>query len=110
MTQQELTLRNLGQSLDDLANLDPRGYGVCKILYDASRKYTEGPTCVNAALKLTQTVKEGDIGYIMTGFVLRPYNTAEMDGSVRAALLCRALVIAFGAKPVIFGKFRFPWA
>ena len=37
MTQHELTVLNLGQSLDDLANLDPRGYGVCKILYKASR-------------------------------------------------------------------------
>ena len=101
MTQQELTLRNLGQSLDDLANLDPRGYGVCKILYDASRKYTGGPTSMNAARKLTQTVKDGDIVYIMTGFVLRPYKKAEMDGIVSAALLGRALVIAFGAKPVI---------
>ena len=60
MTQQELTLRNLGQSLDDLANLDPRGYGVCKILYDASRKYTGGPTSMNAARKLAQTVKDVD--------------------------------------------------
>ena len=101
MTKQKLTLRNLGQSLDDLANLDPRGYGVCKILYDASRRFTGGPTSVNAAQKLTQTVKEGDIVYIMTGFVLRPYKKAEMDGIVSAALLCRALVLAFGAKPVI---------
>ena len=101
MTQQELTLRNLGQSLDDLANLDPRGYGVCKILYDASRKFTGGPTSMNAARKLAQTVKQGDIVYIMTGFVLRPYKKAEMDGIVSAALLCRALVIAFDAKPVI---------
>lgn len=92
MTQQELTLRNLGQSLDDLANLDPRGYGICKILYHASRKYTGGPTSMNAARKLTQTVKNGDIVYIMTGFVLRPYKKAEMDGIVSAALLCRALV------------------
>ena len=60
MTQQELTLRNLGQSLDDLANLDPRGYGVCKILYDASRKYTGSPTSMNAARKLAQTVKDVD--------------------------------------------------
>lgn len=60
MTQQELTLHNLGQSLDDLANLDPRGYGVCKILYDASRKYTGGPTSMNAARKLVQTVKDVD--------------------------------------------------
>lgn len=60
MTQRELTLHNLGQSLDDLANLDPRGYGVCKILYDASRKYTGGPTSMNAARKLAQTVKDVD--------------------------------------------------
>ena len=38
MTQKELTVLNLGQSLDDLANLDPRGYGVCKILHSAARK------------------------------------------------------------------------
>lgn len=60
MTQQELTLHNLGQSLDDLANLDPRGYGVCKILYDASRKYTGSPTSMNTARKLVQTVKDVD--------------------------------------------------
>ena len=94
-------MRNLGQSLDDLANLDPRGYGVCKILYEASRRYTGGPTSVNAAQKLVETVEEGDIVYIMTGFVLRPYKKAEMDGIVSSALLCRALVKAFGAKPVI---------
>ena len=101
MTQKELTELNLGQSLDDLANLDPRGYGVCKILYKASRKYTGAPTSMNAAKKLFETVKEGDFVYIMTGFVLRPFKKAEMDGIVSAALLCRALVKAFGAKPII---------
>ena len=101
MTQKELTELHLGQSLDDLANLDPRGYGVCKILYKASREYTGAPTSMNAARKLFETVKEGDIVYVMTGFVLRPYKKAEMDGIVSAALLCRALVKAFGAKPII---------
>ena len=101
MTQQELTLLNLGQSLDDLANLDPRGYGVCKILYKASKEYTGGPTSINAAQKLVDTVKEGDFVYVMTGFVLRPYKKAEMDGIVSSMLLCRALVKAFGAKPIL---------
>lgn len=101
MTQQELTILNLGQSLDDIANLDPRGYGVCKILYKASRDYTGMPLCMNAAEKLCKTVKEGDFVYIMTGFVLRPYKKAEMDGIVSSMLLCRALVKAFGAKPII---------
>lgn len=101
MNQQELTILNLGQSLDDLANLDPRGYGVCKILYKASREYTGGPLCMNAAKKLIDTVKEGDFVYVMTGFVLRPYKKAETDGIISSMLLCRALVKAFGAKPII---------
>ena len=101
MTQQEITILNLGQSLDDLANLDPRGYGVCKILYKASREYTGAPTSMNAAQKLVDTIKEGDIVYVMTGFVLRPYKKAEMDGIISSVLLCRALVKAFGAKPII---------
>ena len=101
MTQKQLTEFNLGDSLDSLANLDPRGYGVCKILYEASRKYTGAPTSMNAAKRLFETLGEGDVVYIMTGFVLRPYKKAEMDGIVSSALLCRALVKAFGAKPII---------
>lgn len=101
MNQQELTIRNLGQSLDDLANLDPRGYGVCKILYQASRKYTGGPTSMNAAKKLVETVSKGDFVYIMTGFVLHPYKKAETDGIVSTMLLCRSLIKAFGANPIV---------
>lgn len=101
MTQQELTVLNLGQSLDDLSNLDPRGYGVCKILYKAAREYTGKPLCMNGAEKLVDTVKEGDFVFVMTGFVLRPYKKAEMDGIVSSLLLCRALVKAFGAKPIV---------
>ena len=56
---------------------------------------------MNAAKKLVQTLKAGDFVYIMTGFVLRPFKKAEMDGIVSSLLLCRALVRAFDAKPVI---------
>jgi len=101
MNQEELTQLNIGQDLDDLMNLDPRGYGVCRILYDAARKYTKEPLTMNAAKQLTGTVKEGDLVYILTGFVLIPYKKAEMDGIVSSMLLARALAKAFGAKPVI---------
>ena len=101
MTQQEITILNLGQSLDDLANLDPRGYGVCKILYAASRPLAGKPLCMNAAEKLMDTIKKDDIVYILTGFVLRPYHKPETDGAISAVLLCRSLVKAFGTKPVI---------
>ena len=34
MDQKALTDLNIGENLDNLANLDPRGYGVCRILYN----------------------------------------------------------------------------
>ncbi len=101
MTQYEITLLNLGESLDDLANLDPRGYGVCKLLYKAAREFTGEPLCVNGARKLIEKLGAGSLVYIMTGFVLHPFNKAETDGAVGSVLLARALVKAFGAKPVI---------
>ena len=101
MTQYETTLLNLGESLDNLASLDPRGYGVCKLLYKAAREFTGEPLCVNAARKLCKTLDEGSLVYIMTGFVLHPFNKAETDGAVGSVLLARALIKAFGAKPVI---------
>lgn len=97
----ELTLLNLGDSLDNISNIDPRGYGVCHILYPASREYTGGPLCMNAAGKLCDTLKQDDLVYIMTGFVLPPFGSAETDGVISSVLLARSLVIAFGAKPVI---------
>ena len=33
MTRDELEKRNVGENLDALMTLDPRGYGVCRILY-----------------------------------------------------------------------------
>lgn len=101
MTQKELTVYNIGQNLDNLANLDPRGYGVCRILYDAARRYTGEPLSTHAAKRLCETVKENDLVYLMTGFVLLDNKAAETDGIVSTMLLARALVLAFGAKPVV---------
>ncbi|OCA96446.1 DUF4392 domain-containing protein [Clostridium beijerinckii] len=101
MNQQELTIFNLGENLDNLMNLDPRGYGVCRILYSAAREYTKEPLTTNAAKKLVNTLKDGDLVYIMTGFVLLPFKKAEMDGIVSSMILARALVKAFNVKPVI---------
>lgn len=101
MNQQELTIFNLGENLDSLMNLDPRGYGVCRILYSAAREHTKEPLTTNAAKKLVKTLKDGDLVYIMTGFVLLPFKKAEMDGIVSSMILARALVKAFNVKPVI---------
>ena len=101
MTQQELTQYNLGQSLDDLANLDPRGYGVCRILYDAARKRAGEPLTMQCAKALRDKMQTDDFAYIITGFVLPPLKKAETDGIISSVLLARALVVACGAKPVL---------
>lgn len=101
MNQEELTILNIGENLDNLMNLDPRGYGVCRILYSAAREYTKEPLTMNSAKKLVSTLKEGDLVYIMIGFVLLPFKKAEMDGIVSTMLLARALVKGFNVKPVI---------
>lgn len=92
---------NIGENLDALMNLDPRGYGVCRILYEGSRAHVGEPIAMSAAKALCQVVKEGDLVYILTGFILRPYKVPEMDGFVSSVLLARALVAAFGAKPIV---------
>ncbi len=101
MDRAELEKRNVGENLDALMNLDPRGYGVCRILYAGSRAKMGGPLTMRAAEKLSETVKENDLVFILTGFVLLPHKEPEMDGMVSSVLLARSLVLAFGAKPVI---------
>jgi len=101
MDRQEISQINLGQSLDNLANLDPRGYGVCNILYIEARNHMKEPLTMNAAKKLAERLKEGSLVYILTGFILPSHKAAEMDGIVGSMLLARALVKAFHAKPVV---------
>ena len=101
MTRDELERRNVGENLDALMTLDPRGYGVCRILYAGARAFAGGPVAMHAAEALCGRVNRGDVVYILVGFVLLPHQVPEMDGSVSAILLARALVLAFDAKPVI---------
>ncbi len=100
MNQYDLTKLNIGEDLDSLMNLDPRGYGVCRILYKASREYTGAPLTMNFAEKLLSLVKENSIVYIISGFVLPPFGVPETDGIISSVLLCRALA-KIGAKGVI---------
>ncbi|GHU73914.1 hypothetical protein AGMMS49992_13960 [Clostridia bacterium] len=100
MTQAQLTERNVGQNLDDLMNLDPRGYGVCRILYPAARQRAGEPVSTLFAKRLLAAAPEGALVHIITGFVLLPHRHGEMDGIVGAALLARALN-ALGRKSAI---------
>jgi hypothetical protein len=103
MTARELAEYNVGENLDQLMNLDPRGYGVCRILYPASRRYAGGPTAMAMAKKIVLLLTDAPpdtVVCIMTGFILRPHLQPETDGIVGALLLARALVRGFGITPV----------
>lgn len=101
MTREELTKLNIGENLDHLMNLDPRGYGICRILYKNSRSYTQNPLTIHAAQQLLQTLRAKDSVYIMTGFILSPFNQPETDGAIGSVLLARALIFAADAKPFL---------
>ena len=101
MTNEELTLYNIGENLDSLMTLDPRGYGVCRILYRAARDYAGEPLSVHAAKGLVAHIHSGDLVYIITGFVLLPWKQPETDGMVSSMMLARFLIKAFNCTPVL---------
>ena len=67
MTRDELEKRNVGENLDTLMNLDPRGYGVCRILYAGSRKATGEPLTMQQAPVYADVVS--DVHEFLTGRV-----------------------------------------
>ncbi len=101
MNKDELTLLNIGDNLDTLMNLDPRGYGVCRILYEGSRKYAGEPLSVHCARGVIDHAKAGEKVFILTGFVLPPWNEAETDGIISSTVFAHFLIKAFAAKPVM---------
>ena len=101
MNKTELTKLNVGYNLDWLMNLDPRGYGVCRILYDGASKYTGKPLSLNGAQGLVKNIKKGEKVFILTGFILLPWNEAETDGIISSTVFARFVIRAFGAKPVM---------
>lgn len=127
MTDYELAKYNVGENIDSLMNLDPRGYGVCRILYAGARKYAGAPLAMHAAEKMYSLLAKKTTGdettyssqsnfsatqvyvdsskntvvAVMSGFILRPHLQPETDGIVGALLLVRALVKAFNITPFL---------
>ena len=112
MTDYELATYNVGENLDSLMNLDPRGYGVCRILYAGSRKYAGEPVALHAAKKIcslltannlqsNESAQKEKIVAVMSGFILRPHLQPETDGITGALLFVRALVKSFKVTPLL---------
>ncbi|HHV08299.1 MAG TPA: DUF4392 domain-containing protein [Firmicutes bacterium] len=100
MQTEKLLKHIVGQNIDDAVNLDLRGYGISRILYSAARSRCKSPLCMNAAEQLKQKLESGGYVFILTGFVFLPHEKGELDGLTGSAMVARALIKAWGAKPV----------
>ena len=90
MTKEELTIFNVGCNLDTLMNLDPRGYGVCRILYDGARKFTGEPLSTNGAKGLIKNIKKGDFfdeNFLMGVATLGAFAIGEYPEAVMVMVL-----------------------
>lgn len=102
MKKEEMLVNNMGENLDALMNLDPVCLGISSMIYPGFREFTGGePISTYVAKEMMKKINKGDTVLLVCGFILRKHNRAEMDGFLGALVMARALIEAFGAKPVI---------
>ncbi len=95
-------LRKFAEAVDQLCGIEITGRGVVGGLYAAARARQGEPLAMRAARLLKGAVRgPGDVVFIATGLPTFAWFLTEQDGPVGAATLARALVLAYGVKPVI---------
>lgn len=96
-------VKEVGEYVDTLINIDVRGRGVVDVLYHHVRERLGESLTSTSAKALIEAVKPGDTVIIATGFLLPPtyLRIGETDGPLGAAALARAVVEAFDAVPII---------
>lgn len=101
-TQSSEALGKFAESVDQLCGIEMTGRGVVGGLYRAARAAQGEPLAMKAARLLKGAVRgPGDVVFIATGLPTYSWFLSEQDGPVGAATLARALVLAYGVKPVI---------
>jgi D-glutamate cyclase len=100
----------IGDTIDNLITLNIRGWGLTAGMYEGARAKAGGSVTMTAARRLVQAVRKGSFVVIITGY---PGSTksgyagdylAETDGPPGAAVLARALDVAFNAKSIIVAE------
>ncbi len=95
-------LRSFSEGVDRLVSVEVTGRGVAEQLQTAARALAGAPLAMGAASLLKGALAErGCAVFIATGFPIHPYYLPEQDGIVGAASLARALVLAYGAHPIL---------
>jgi hypothetical protein len=99
-----VSLKNLGESIDRLLNVDVVGRGIIHYLYSEARHLAKAPLALNAATALFNTVKSGDSVIITTGFPIPPTMVPETDGPLGAIVLAKAINTILAAQTVIIAE------
>ena len=92
----------IAENIDRLVNLDVSGYGVIGEIHQAARAHHGAPLAWTAAERLHDVLSDGGSFLVtcrwqMPGF----YPYGETDGPIGAAILGRALGLAFGARMIV---------
>ena len=91
--------------IDRLVSIDLPRRGVIDLIYGVAREQAGMPLSLRAAQVLEGGLSEGRVAAIATGWLDRPHvslRIAETDGPPGAAVMARALHVAFGAIPFVF--------
>ncbi|MGH7662296.1 MAG: glutamate cyclase domain-containing protein [Vulcanimicrobiaceae bacterium] len=103
----DLRLKFFGDAVDRLLTVDVSARGIISMLYREARKRNNGRSLTMSAAEIFYERLRGETqrtAIIATGLPIRgwfDHTLAETDGPVGAATLARALVVGFGALPVV---------
>jgi D-glutamate cyclase len=92
----------IAENIDSLVNLDISGYGVIADIHQAAREHYGAPLAWLAAERLRAALPDGGYFFVTSGWLMPGcYPYGETDGPIGAAILGRALALAFGARMVV---------
>lgn len=101
LSKDSLRYRVIARTVDQFMTLDLTGVGSIQNLYEATLKRQPGPMCMTAAELVVETLsKKGGPALVATGFP-EGGGVPETDGPIGAALLARALFMAFNVETII---------
>ncbi|MBK8085281.1 MAG: DUF4392 domain-containing protein [Devosia sp.] len=103
------SLVRICDGIDRLVSMDLPRRGVIDLIFRAAREQAAMPLSLRAARLLQAGLAPGRVALIATGWLDRPHvslDIAESDGPPGAAVLARALHVAFGAVPFVFVEDR----
>lgn len=100
LQQDSKTYQLIAETIDKFMCLDLTGVGSIQNIYNALQKHQPGYVCMGAAEMIVKAVEQGGPVVIATGFP-EGGGVPETDGPVGAAMLARALFMAFGIESII---------